>query len=115
MSFIQIAFIWLPGQEKGYFFGKKKLKYLLRKHKMDKADTFMHVYNIIFYINCVFVQIRTGCCDNFCIFVPCKTWPIFRLAFVGPLVLWFHDAAHVIQKFHIIHCCRVSMQLEIMK
>ena len=39
---------------------KKKLKYLLlRKHKVDKADTFgvMHVYDIIFYSDCVFVQI----------------------------------------------------------
>ena len=47
---------------------KKELQYLLlRKHKADKADSFMHVYDIIFYINCVFVQIRTGCCGNFCI------------------------------------------------
>ena len=29
----------------------------------------MHVYNIILYINCVFVQIRTGCCGIFFIFV----------------------------------------------
>ena len=101
MSFVQIALIWLPGQEKRVNFRKKKLKYLLlRKHKVDKANISVHVYDIIFYINCIFVQIRTGCCGNFCIFVLCKTWPIFRWAFVGPMVLWFHDAAHITQNFH---------------
>ena len=28
-----------------------------------------HVYDIILYINCVFVQIRTGCCGNFFLFL----------------------------------------------
>ena len=30
-----------------------------------KLVLFMYVYDIIRYINCIFVQIRTGCCGNF--------------------------------------------------
>ena len=34
-----------------------------------KLILFMHVNDNIRYINCIFVQIRTGCCGNFFIFV----------------------------------------------
>ena len=40
MTFVQIAeFDWLPGQQNGLIFGKKRLKVLLRNHKLDEADT----------------------------------------------------------------------------
>ena len=59
-----------------------------------KLVLFMHVYDIFRYINCVFVQIRTGCCGNFFFFClhlaniqvsVCRTSGLYKSRVLGGL------------------------------
>ena len=69
LSYVQIIkSIRLPGQQKGYIL-ETMLKHLFSETiRWIKVVLFMHVYDIFRYINCVFVQKRTGCCGNFFLF-----------------------------------------------
>ena len=66
----------------------------------------MHVYGIILYINCVFVQIRTGCCGNFlCLRLHLANTQVRVCRTIGPQVVIFDLVHNVKAIFHLLLYC----------